>query len=323
MVSYDVSSLFTNVLFEETIHILADKAFANDWFNQMHHLYLSKQDLIHLLEGETKDQLFMLNGQLYEQSNGVAMGSPLGPLLPNVLMCSIEETLDREGKKPSYYRRYVNQASANNFLETLNDCHVPIKFTMEIENDRMLPFLGTQLLNKSNHVETKVYAKPTNSGLLLHYKSHVDDRYKRGLLKTMLDRAFRLSSNWTYFSEECDRLKLLFSRLEYPDELINSTITRFIAIKASEQPVPSPTDNNSPEPVQIVLPFKDQASADFLRTQLKDLSMKTNTTIQPVFISHKIERYLKSRELKPPVVNQQSLVYQFKCDLCDAGYVCH
>ena len=25
--------------------------------------------------------------------------------------------------------------------------------------------------------------------------------------------------------------------------------------------------------------------------------------------------------VKPPLVNQQSLVYQFKCDLCDAGYV--
>jgi len=79
-------------------------------------------------------------------------------------MCSIEETLDREGKMPSYYRRYVddtftiipNKTSANNFLETLNQCHSLIKFTMELENNRMLPFLGTQLLNKSTHVETKV-----------------------------------------------------------------------------------------------------------------------------------------------------------------------
>ena len=122
--------------------------------------------------------------------------------------------------------------------------------------------------------------------------------------------------------EKCDRLKLLFSRLKYPDKLINSTITRFIAIKATEQPVPSPTENNSPEPVRVVLPFKDQASADILRTQLKDLSQKINTTIHPVFVSHKIERDLKSlHEVKPPVVNQQCLVYHFKCDLCDACYV--
>ena len=232
LVSFDVSSLFTNVPLDETIHILADKAFANDWFNETHHLNLSKQDLVDLLEGATKDQLFLFNGQLYEQTDGVAMGSLLGPLLANVFMCSIEETLDREGKMASYYRRYVddtftimpNKTSANNFLETLNQCHSSIKFTMEIENNRMLPFLGIRLLNKSTHVETKVYVKPTNSGLMLHYKSHVEDRYKRGLLNTMLDRAFRLSSNWAYFSEECDRLKLLFSRLKYPDRLINSTI---------------------------------------------------------------------------------------------------
>ena len=154
------------------IHILADKAFANDWFNETHHLNLSVRDLIDLLEGATKDQLFLFNGQLYEQTDGDVMGSPPGPLLANVFMCSIEETLDREGKMPSYYRRYVddtftimpNKTSANNFLETLNQCHSSIKFTMEIENNSMLPFLGTRLLNKSTNVETKVYVKPTNSG---------------------------------------------------------------------------------------------------------------------------------------------------------------
>ena len=131
LVSFDVSSLFTNVPLEETIHILADKAFMNNWFNVTHGLNLSKQDLVDLLRGATKDQLFLFNGQLYEQTDGVAMGSPLGPLLANVFMCSIEETLERDGKMPAYYRRYVddtltivpNIASANEFLETLNHCH--------------------------------------------------------------------------------------------------------------------------------------------------------------------------------------------------------
>ena len=34
--------------------------------------------------------------------NGVAMGSPLGPLLANVFMSSIEENLEREGKLPFF-----------------------------------------------------------------------------------------------------------------------------------------------------------------------------------------------------------------------------
>ena len=73
--------------------------------------------------------------------------------------------------------------------------------------------------------------------------------------------------------------------------------------------------------VRIVLPFKDQDSADFVRKQLNDLSHKTRTVIQPVFVSNKIEQKLKVQEKKPPIVNQQCVVYRFQCDLCDASYV--
>ena len=127
----------------------------------------------------------------------------------------------------------------------------------------------------------------------------------------MLDRAYRLSSNWHCFSEECDRLKLVFSRLKYPDNLVNSTILRFVAARASDQPVSSPAVSDRLDPILVVLPFKDQASADIVRAQLKDLRQKIQTTVQPVFASQKIERDLKLREAKPPIVNQQCLVYKF------------
>ena len=42
---------------------------------------------------------------------------------------------------------------------------------------------------------------------------------------------------------------------------------------------------------------------------------------KPTFVSHNIKQYLKPSEVKPSIVDQLSLVYQFKCDLCDAGYV--
>ena len=96
----------------------------------------------------------------------------------------------------------------------------------------------------------------------------------------MLDRAFRLSSNWSYFSEEFDRLKSVFSRLKYPDNLVNSTISRFVAAKASDQPVSSPAVSDRLDPIRVVLPFKDQASADIVRFRLKDLSQKIQTTVQ-------------------------------------------
>ena len=283
---------------EETIQPIADKDFTDNWFNETHHLNLNKLDLVDL-RAATKDQLFFFNSHSYEQTDRIAMGSCLGPLLANFFMCSIEDTLKHEGKMPTYYKRYVDDTltimpditSAVNFLEILNQYHsgLSFKFTMETNSNSTLPFLGTQLLNKHTHVETKVYVKPTNTGLLLHYKSHVDDRYKRGLPKPMLDRALRLSSNCCCFSEECDRLKLLFSRLKYPDKLVNSTFSRFIAAKASDQPVSSATVSDRTDPIRVVLQFQDQASADIVRVQPKDLSQKIHTTVQPALVSQKIE----------------------------------
>ena len=70
-----------------------------------------------------------------------------------------------------------------------------------------------------------------------------------------------------------------------------------------------------------MLPFRDQSSADYVKQQLNILSSKLNVTFQPVFVSPQLEQQLKRREFKPSIVNQQCLVYEFKCNLCDAGYV--
>ena len=69
------------------------------------------------------------------------------------------------------------------------------------------------------------------------------------------------------------------------------------------------------------MPFKDQASANVMKKRITDLSSKIKTTIQPVFISRKLNEDLKVREVKAATVNQQCLVYKFQCNLCHAGYV--
>ena len=103
LVSYDVSASFTNVPLEETIQILANKAFTWNWFNETHNLNITQDDLVELLRVATKHQLFQFNGSLYEKIDGVAMGSPLGPLMANTFLCFIEEKLESENKLPSFY----------------------------------------------------------------------------------------------------------------------------------------------------------------------------------------------------------------------------
>ena len=327
LVSYDVTALFTNVPLDETINILVNKAFADDWFNKTYGLNLQKDQLVKLLEIATTNQLFQFDGQLYEQTDGVAMGSPLGPLMANVFMCHLEEKLTRDGLMPHLYRRYVddtlarmpNTDAATMFLTTLNGLHPSLSFTMELPVDDRIPFIGIEIIKNGTKLETQVYRKPTNTGLLLHFHSHTDKRYKDSLLKTMLHRAYALSSTTEAFNEECAKLRSIFSRLDYPLSLIDSVISNFDSRKPSVGIAESNADKSNI--VRINLPFKDQVSANSVRRQLRDLSNKIGLALQPVFVSKKLEQDLKPKEAKPSIVNQQCVVYHFVCDLCDADYV--
>ena len=89
-----------------------------------------------------------LNSKTYVQIDGVAMGSPLGPVLPNNFMVELEQniisTLSRD---ISLWKRYVddsiffvNSNSINHVLESLNSFHSNIKFTTEIKKKRKLHF---------------------------------------------------------------------------------------------------------------------------------------------------------------------------------------
>ena len=71
--------------------------------------------------------------------------------------------------------------------------------------------------------------------------------------------------------------------------------------------------------IGVVIPLKDQESAKLVKTQLKDRSLKFHNTVQPVFVSKKIGQDLHECETKPQLVNQQCVVHQFQCNLCDTG----
>ena len=54
------------------------------------------------------------------------------------------------------------------------------------------------IIRNSTRLDTWVYRKPTDTGLFLHYNSHVDMKYKHSLFKTMLKSGFKLSLNWQF-----------------------------------------------------------------------------------------------------------------------------
>ena len=71
----------------------------------------------------------------------------------------------------------------------------------------------------------------------------------------------------------------------------------------------------------VPLPCKDQQSANSVKKQMQILSANFGVQIKPVFQSKKIGQILAPKEKKPPIVNNQYVVYKFECDLCDTDYI--
>ena len=74
LVSYDVTSLFTNIPLSETIDLTVNANFDS---NTESDLKLNKIQLKELFNFATSHIHFLFNGCFYDQIDGVAMGSPL------------------------------------------------------------------------------------------------------------------------------------------------------------------------------------------------------------------------------------------------------
>ena len=62
----------------------------------------------------------------------------------------------------------------------------------------------------------------------------------------------------------------------------------------SEDAITQQQELKKQDPIRIVLPFKDQKSANSVRRQLGDLSRKINVDISPVYTSRKIKDEVKA-----------------------------
>ena len=90
----------------------------------------------------------------------------------------------------------------------------------------------------------------------------------------------KLSWNWQFFHQECERLKMVFALLRYAETLIENNIRHFIKMRVTENVCSKHQASDEQDaPIRIVLPFKGQKLANAVRHQLSDLSRKIDAVI--------------------------------------------
>ena len=114
-------------------------------------LNISEKDLTSLFNFATCETHFLFKGKFYDQIDGVAMGSPLAPVLANLFMGHYEKEClsNYDGVLPSYYTRYVDDIysvfnshdEAKRSFSYLNSRQPNVKFTMETEVNQVIPLI--------------------------------------------------------------------------------------------------------------------------------------------------------------------------------------
>ena len=148
MASFDIDSLFTNVPLDETIDISVKKLFGR----RKKFEGFTKEQFKKLLTLAVKNSFFLFNGAYYEQVDGVAMGSPLGPTLANIFLCHHEEIWIKKCPKqfrPKHYNRYMDDTfllfrsvdHVQKFFRYINSRHKNMPFTYVVEQEGKLAFL--------------------------------------------------------------------------------------------------------------------------------------------------------------------------------------
>jgi len=184
MVSFDVVPLFTNVPIVDSLELL------------IHHF---EDDVLASFKHVLTSIYFCSDGQFYEQTDGVAMGSPLSPVIANLFMKDFKKkAIEQATHKPVCRFRYVDdtfviwthgQEKLTEFLNHLNRLHNKIQFTMEKEEEDRLPLLDIDIYRKTDgSLGHKVYREPTHTNLYLHQNSHHHPANKQSVLASLIHR---------------------------------------------------------------------------------------------------------------------------------------
>jgi hypothetical protein len=326
MASFDIKSLFTNIPLDETIKIATDSLYDRQLINST----LSKMSFSQLLKLAVKDILFIFNEKLYCQTEGVAMGNPLGPTMANVFLCYHEKIWLDECPidfKPVYYRRYVDDtfllfkdnSHIPKFLEYLNNKHMNIKFTSEVEANSKLNFLDVTVIKDNDSFLSTVYRKDTFTGLGMKYNSFTPKSYKINLIKCLVYRAFKLCSTSAFFENELQFLKKYFVSNNYPMKTVQNVIRNSL-----EQIYNPGIDVCSVGLKQIFVMFPYLGhSSNVLKRKVSTYLRKFYPQIQlKIIFSNKntIGSMFNCKDKLPPYL-VSNVIYKYTCGTCSATYI--
>ncbi|CAM2729790.1 unnamed protein product [Rotaria socialis] len=309
MVSFDVSSLYTNVPINETIEIILNSLYVIQPIPPI----IKRDDMKELLIFATKNSHFLFDGKVYDQIGGVSMGSPLAPLLAEIFLQEFERKISSLLQELwiVYWKRYVDdtfvllnsQFTTKHVCAELSKCHPSIQFTSEEEDPvtRTLPFLDVLVQRKPGaNFHTCVYR--TKNVLWFN------------------DKVEQFCSEENSLHKEFDFIRGLCAKNGYLARFVNSIIKRQLNLQKSTAP-PTPIETTT-DTVVLRVPYFGAESQIYGKrvtaAAAKHYPFKKIRVVYDV-----TDRIGRGFQLKDSIADEfkSGVVYEATCSTCNQAYV--
>ena len=356
IISFDVVNLFTEISLKQTTEIILNEIYGTMCECMKVKKKLSYDDscsncqdkinLKWLLDTATSETHFLFEGNVYQQEDGVSMGSCLGPFYANMCLNDLikEKLIQLKQAGVIYFKRYVDDtftiikkdADLKKILNILNSYHPNIQFTKEEEKNNSLAFLDifiTRRMTKMNTwFSTTIHRKDTFTGLILKYSSFVPFSYKRSAISSMIYRATKICSTYPLMHTELDTIKEIALGNGYPlpfiEKLIRKTLDRHYEMTNKQTSTKMETTSSKQSeklkrsPLLVDIPYVGRPTISLGKILIGiSKQFRPDIVLQPVQRSLRSIRTFFPRKCPLPKELQSGIVYNIQCNDCDATYI--
>ena len=201
----------------------------------------------------------------------------------------------------------------------MNTCHPKMKFTFEKDKNNCFNFLDVKVIREDNVFTTSVYRKPSFSGVYTHFDCYMPLSYKFSLVSTIIFHSFTICSDMPKFHQEICKIKYIFIKNGYSERFLDKCVKTFLNKVFIPKQIIQTAEKKQ---VTIVLPYMGMIS-----TELKVKLHKTFKQLLPacdlrvIFkVSLRMKNYFNFKD-KIKRELRSLLVYNFKCNSCNAEYI--
>ena len=205
-------------------------------------------------------------------------------------------------------------------LSEINSYHPSLKFTIEREHQKSLPFLDMKIMRENRSLNSTWYTKTTDTGLTMNFHAIAPLKYKKSVVTGFIHRIYNTCSTWKNFHESVTKAKTVLENNQYPphfyEPLVKQAIDKLIEKEKNDRQETQATDEEQDEKKMMKIEYRGKVTDKF-ETSLK----RINVPCVVIKTIRKLKTSMPSLKAQADSSIQSKVVYKIECPRCDACYV--